>query len=68
MVSIHKNVKIKNVLDSVLFSLLSIFISIIIAVMFVMWSKGNGFIESFKLLITSFWKVVLVIFLVYQKL
>ena len=56
MVSIHKNVKIKNVLDSVLFSLLSIFISIIIAVMFVMWSKGNGFIESFKLLITSFWE------------
>lgn len=56
MVSIGKSVKIRNVLNSVLFSLLSIFISILIAVIFVMWSKGNGFIESFKLLITSFWE------------
>ncbi len=56
MVSLkNRSKKLNNVLSPILFSLISIFISILIAVFFVMWSKGFGFTESFNLLIKSFW-------------
>lgn len=56
MIKSYKNTKIINFINSIFLSLFSIFISIIVAVFFVMWSKNIGFIESFTLLMSSFWQ------------
>lgn len=55
MVSVNKKSNVINALKPIFFSVLSIFVSFIIAVFFVMWSREDGFIESSKLLMTSFW-------------
>ncbi len=55
MIAKTKNTNINKALTSILFSLLSIIIAVFIAVLFVMWSKSTGFIESLNILLKSFW-------------
>lgn len=55
MVNVNKSSRFISALKPIFFSVLAIFVSFIIAVFFVMWSKGDGFIDSFKLLMVSFW-------------
>lgn len=47
--------KLKENGKSILFSLLSIIISMILAVFFIVWSNGEGFFESFKIFLKSVW-------------
>lgn len=56
MIAKKQGSNINKTLTSILFSLISITISVIIAVFFVMWSKNSGFIESLTLLLKSFWE------------
>lgn len=55
MNSKNKNSRLITIIKPMLLSLLSIFVAILLAVLFVMWSKNSGFIDSFKLLMISFW-------------
>ena len=50
-----ENSKLRSFFSAVLFSLLSVIIAILIAVIFVMWSKEISLIDSFNLLIKSLW-------------
>lgn len=55
MFSIINEKKINVIFKSMIFSLLSIFVGIFVAVIFVMWSKEIDFLNSFKLLSNSLW-------------
>lgn len=57
MINIFKNnSKLNAALKQVFFSLISVLIAMIIAVFFIMWSKGSNFFESMELLFKAFWK------------
>lgn len=55
MINTNSIKKINTIFKSILFSLLSLFIGILTAVVFVMWSKEMDFLSSSKLLLNSIW-------------